>query len=64
MIPDRRALAGLLRDLREERQQLAIVLDEYGRTLGIVSLEDIVEEIVGDIEEDVGLPDAWISSGR
>jgi putative hemolysin len=64
MIPDRRPLADLLRDLREQRQQLAIVLDEYGRTRGIVSLEDIVEEIVGDIEEDVGLPDAWISSGR
>lgn len=64
MIPDRRALADLLHDLREERQQLAIVLDEYGRTRGIVTLEDIVEEIVGDIEEELRLPDARISSGR
>lgn len=62
MIPDRRPLADLLGDLREERQQLAIVLDEYGRTLGIVSLEDIVEEIVGDIEEERHLADARISS--
>ena len=64
MIPDRRRLADLLRDLREQRQQLAIVLDEYGRTRGIVTLEDIVEEIVGDIEEELRLPDARISSGR
>lgn len=52
MIPPNRELAGLLRDLREARQQLAIVLDEYGGTLGIVSLEDIVEEVVGDIEDE------------
>jgi putative hemolysin len=64
MIPDRRPLADLLRDLRERRQQLAIVLDEYGRTRGIVTLEDIIEEIVGDIEEELRLPDARISSGR
>jgi putative hemolysin len=64
MIPDRRPLADLLRDLRERRQQLAVVLDEYGRTRGIVTLEDIIEEIVGDIEEELRLPDARISSGR
>lgn len=52
MIPATRDVAGLLHDLREARQQLAIVLDEYGRTLGVVSLEDIVEEVVGDIEDE------------
>jgi putative hemolysin len=52
MVPPTRAVGDLLRDLREARRQLAIVLDEYGRTLGIVSLEDIVEELIGDIADD------------
>lgn len=52
LIPAGRELAALLRDLREARQQMAIVLDEYGGTLGIVSLEDIVEEVVGDIADE------------
>jgi putative hemolysin len=42
----------LLRTLRRARQQLAIVVDEYGRPAGIVSLEDILEEIVGEIEDE------------
>ncbi len=48
----------LLRTLRRARQQLAIVVGEYGRPAGIVSLEDILEEIVGEIEDEFDELDA------
>ena len=42
----------LLRELRSDRQHVAIVLDEYGTAIGLVTLEDILEEIVGEIEDE------------
>jgi putative hemolysin len=60
-VPETKDLGALLRELREQRQQLAIVIDEYGATAGIASLEDIVEEIVGEIEDEYDLPDATIT---
>lgn len=49
-------LGALLHELRERRQQLAIVVDDHGVTTGIVTLEDIVEEIVGEIEDEYDRP--------
>ena len=57
VVPERKDLGALLRELREARQQLAVVVDEYGRTSGIVSIHDIVEELVGDIQDEYDLPD-------
>jgi putative hemolysin len=58
VVPETKDLAALLRELREERQPVAVVADEYGSTTGIVTLEDVVEELVGNVEDEVDLPDA------
>jgi putative hemolysin len=61
VIPPTKDLGALLRELRERREQIAVLTDEYGRTLGIVTLEDILEEIVGEIEDEYDLPDSTIT---
>jgi CBS domain containing-hemolysin-like protein len=51
-VPDSRAAERVMEDLRKTRAQMAIVLDEYGGTAGIITLEDLVEEVVGDIADE------------
>jgi putative hemolysin len=60
VVPETKDLAALLADFRREKQHMAIVIDEYGDTEGIVTLEDLLEEIVGDIEDEFDLPDTSI----
>lgn len=52
IVPESRTLESLLLEMRGERKQMAIVVDEYGGTAGIITLEDLLEEIVGDIEDE------------
>ena len=54
-VPSTRAAERVLDDLRRTRAHLAVVLDEYGGTAGIVTLEDLVEEVVGDINDEYDL---------
>lgn len=52
VVPESKALGELLRDFQSGHQQMAIVVDEYGGTSGLVTLEDILEEIVGEIQDE------------
>lgn len=59
MVPDSRSVDELLRDMQSARTHLAVLVDEYGGTAGLVTIEDVLEEIVGEIadEHDVLGPD-------
>jgi CBS domain containing-hemolysin-like protein len=50
--PELMPVSKLLRDFQTSRVHMAVVVDEYGATLGIVTLEDVVEELVGDIRDE------------
>jgi magnesium and cobalt transporter len=51
-VPESKRLPDLLRDFRNNRNHLAIVVDEFGRIAGLVTIEDVLEEIVGEIEDE------------
>jgi putative hemolysin len=56
VVPTTKRLPDLLRELRDQRQQLAVVVDEYGGTAGIASIHDVLEELVGEIENEYDTP--------
>jgi putative hemolysin len=60
MVPETKDLAALLTEFRRTNQHLAVVIDEYGSMEGIVTLEDLLEEIVGEIEDEFDLPDETV----
>ena len=51
-VPESKGLNELLRDFRSNRNHLAIVIDEFGQTAGLITIEDVLEEIVGEIEDE------------
>jgi CBS domain containing-hemolysin-like protein len=61
VVPETVALDSLLRTFRQTRRHMALVVDEYGDFQGIVTLEDVIEEVVGDIFDESDLPheDLW-----
>jgi magnesium and cobalt transporter len=57
-VPESKALNDLLRDFRTNRNHIAMVIDEFGHTAGLLTLEDVLEEIVGEIEDEFDENDA------
>jgi magnesium and cobalt transporter len=51
-VPESKGLNDLLRDFRGNRNHQAIVIDEFGRTAGLITIEDVLEQIVGEIEDE------------
>jgi putative hemolysin len=60
MVPETKDLAAMLAEFRRANQHMALVVDEYGSFQGLVTLEDLLEEIVGEIEDEYDLPDESI----
>jgi putative hemolysin len=60
MVPETKDLGALLTEFRRTNQHMAVVIDEYGSMEGIATLEDLLEEIVGEIEDEFDLPDETV----
>ena len=56
-VPETKGLNDLLRDFRGYRNHLAIVIDEFGRVAGLITIEDVLEQIVGEIEDEFDIED-------
>lgn len=61
-VPESKGVVSLLRDFQERRTSIAIVVDEFGGTAGLVTLEDVVEEVLGEMRDPYDLADAEIVS--
>jgi putative hemolysin len=55
--PEAKHIGALLREMRDQHQRMAILIDEYGGMAGVVTLEDLIEEIIGDIDDNQQDPD-------
>jgi len=59
-VPESKNIEELLQDFRSRRVHMAIVIDEYGGTSGLITIEDLIEEIVGDIQDEYDAEEEWL----
>ncbi len=60
-IPESKQINKLLKEMQNRREHMAVILDEYGGTSGLITIEDLLEEIVGDIQDEFDLEDKQIN---
>ncbi|HYE92511.1 MAG TPA: hemolysin family protein [Terriglobales bacterium] len=60
-VPDTARISGLLREFQRSRQELAMVVNEHGSVVGLVTIEDVIEEIVGEIRSEGEAPSSYVS---
>jgi CBS domain containing-hemolysin-like protein len=60
-IPESKQINKLLKEMQNRREHMAVILDEYGGTSGLITIEDLLEEIVGDIQDEYDLEDKQIN---
>lgn len=60
LVPESKTVSDMLKEFRQRRVHIAIVIDEYGGTSGLVTIEDLIEEIVGDIQDEYDLEEEWL----
>jgi len=60
LVPESKNVSDLLKEFRKRRVHIAIVIDEYGGTSGLVTIEDLIEEIVGEIQDEYDLEEEWL----
>ncbi len=59
-VPETKNIEDLLKEFRTHRVHMAIAIDEYGGTSGLITIEDLIEEIIGDIQDEYDLEEEWI----
>jgi CBS domain containing-hemolysin-like protein len=59
-VPETKKVAELLREMQTEQFHIAIVIDEYGGTAGLVTLEDVIEELVGEIQDEFDVEEPMV----
>ena len=58
VVPETMALTDLLTEFKQRKRHLAVVVDEFGSTAGVVTVEDVLEQLVGEIEDEFDIPPA------
>ncbi len=59
-VPETKNIEDLLQEFRTKRVHMAIAIDEYGGTSGLITIEDLIEEIIGDIQDEYDVEEEWI----